>query len=452
MLPITAYTEPALALVVNEPPQTHESEENEESSSFAELLAGLIQKTQTEDLSVPEIGLDAESVEKDAIALNLFAGEIEDGVDLENPDLELSQEYQDILLSAEHLFNRSLEAESSGEEQNDISPDYLAERKQNRLNELAQKEQAPITEKADNSSAEQLYAASEAAAKKSAEEALSSTAEKRKRASTEAQSLADALSKKTDPQALASKNKLGEENQAQLNNKQSAPGKLEEFRNRARRDRVSFEVRDLRTDNTVSNGIEARTASLETSGRVQGQIPVQEMTLDLRLADQGQSSAQTTWETKAGTALENMLARELHQNFNGDIVRHASMILRDNGSGIIKIALHPETLGNVKIRLEMTENKITGHIFVDSQEALNAFRREIASLEQAFKNSGFEDATIDLSLSADGSGEQQEHELDERFLAQRLAASNYEGSFEQETTPIIDVFFGRKSGSVNMLA
>ncbi|MDR0322465.1 MAG: flagellar hook-length control protein FliK [Treponema sp.] len=452
MIAITAYTEPALALVVNEPQQTHENEENEESSSFAELLAGLLQKTQSENVAVSEIELDAESVDKDAIMQNLFINEIEDGVDLESSELELSQEYQDILLSAEHLFNSSLETEVPVEDQDALSPDYLAERKQSRLNELAQKEQSPITEKADTNSAE-LYAASEAAAKKSAEEALSTTADKRKRASSEAQSLADSLSKREDAHALSAKNKLGEENSALLNKKQEAPGKLEELRNR-RRDRVSFEVRDLRTDNTkVSNGAEMRTVSLDVSGgRVQGQLPVQEMTLDLRMSDQGQSSAQTTWETKASSALENMLARELHQNFNGDIVRHASMILRDGGSGIIKIALHPETLGNVKIRLEMTENKITGHIFVDSQEALNAFRKEIASLEQAFKNSGFEDANLNLSLTADGFGEQQEQELDERFLDQRLAASNYENSFEQETAPIIDVFFGRNTGSVNMFA
>jgi len=107
------------------------------------------------------------------------------------------------------------------------------------------------------------------------------------------------------------------------------------------------------------------------------------------------------WEAKAGgTAVENLLARELHQNFNGDIVRHASMALHDGGEGIIKLALKPDSLGNVKIHLKMSENKVTGHIVVESEEALNAFKKEITSLEQAFRESGFTNAQLNLSLTA----------------------------------------------------
>jgi len=128
------------------------------------------------------------------------------------------------------------------------------------------------------------------------------------------------------------------------------------------------------------------------------------------------------------------------------------MALRDGGESIIKLNLKPESLGNVKILLEMTENKVTGIILVESEEALNAFRREIASLEQAFKNSGFAEASLDLSLSSDGNNAWQEHE--EKTFAPQMAASSYEDSLrdsEMETGVLIDIY-NRGWNSINMLA
>jgi flagellar hook-length control protein FliK len=145
-----------------------------------------------------------------------------------------------------------------------------------------------------------------------------------------------------------------------------------------------------------------------------------------------------------------MLARELHQNLNGDIVRHASVALRDGGEGTIRLALKPESLGNVKIQLEMTENKITGLIVVESEEAMNAFRKEIASLEQAFRESGFTSADLNLSLTQDGQGSEKWE--DANSFNQQMAALAYdESSWEGDSVPLVDVYIGRNS-SINMLA
>jgi len=263
------------------------------------------------------------------------------------------------------------------------------------------------------------------------------------------------VSKLDGEEALSAKNK-GEEKDTLLsktNEIKEQPTRLEEFRNRSRKDKVNIEVRDFRT-NTNADGTQTRTFSVvETAvGRANGQNAVQEVTLDLRLPDQGQSSQlQNTWEVKSGNMLENMLARELHQNFNGDIVRHASMALRDGGEGTIKIALHPETLGKVKIHLEMTDNKITGRILVESEEALNAFRKELSALEQAFKDSGYANADLNLSLTADNQGEQRQ-EFDKSFFSSQLAASSYQDGYEQESSPVTNVVLRRGSGLVNMLA
>jgi len=235
--------------------------------------------------------------------------------------------------------------------------------------------------------------------------------------------------------------------------KQEEPpaGKLAQVRNRSRHDRLNFEIRDQRT-NTEHTQTKP-FMSVETAMGRMVNTSAQEITLELRLSDFNNAgqSAQTTWEAKSSSAMENMLARELHQNFNGDIVRHASMALRDGGESFIKLNLKPEHLGNVKILLEMTENKVTGIILVESEEALNAFRREIASLEQAFKDSGFADANLDLSLSSGGKNAWQE---EEKNFASRRASSNYEDSLreiELETGVLFDIY-NRDLGSINMLA
>jgi flagellar hook-length control protein FliK len=178
-----------------------------------------------------------------------------------------------------------------------------------------------------------------------------------------------------------------------------------------------------------------------------------EITLELRLPQGREAAAPvTSWETGSGRAMENLLARELHQNFNSDIVRHASAILRDGNEGIIKLALKPESLGNVKIRLEMAENKIIGHIVVESEEALRAFEKEISSLEKAFRDSGFDGASLEMSLASDGGAGQQWQEAEaSRFLPGQIA-SRYDAENERTEMPAAFDVYQWGAQAVSMMA
>ena len=232
-------------------------------------------------------------------------------------------------------------------------------------------------------------------------------------------------------------------------------GRLEEVRNREKRRGATFELRDFRT--------QAETAGKENSFRIatggeNRPLPQaeREITLELRLPQGREASsaaATSSWETGSGQAIENLLARELHQNFNNDIVRHASILLRDGNEGIIKLALKPESLGNVKIRLEMAENKIMGHIVVESEEALRAFEKEISSLEKAFQDSGFEGASLEMSLAADGgAGKQWQGTEASRALAGQFAASRYDTAVEWDVSPAVFDVYHRETRAVNILA
>jgi hypothetical protein len=53
----------------------------------------------------------------------------------------------------------------------------------------------------------------------------------------------------------------------------------------------------------------------------------------------------------------------------------------------------------------MAENKITGHVVVESEEALRAFEKEVHSLEQAFRDSGFDGAELDFSMAGGKGGQ-----------------------------------------------
>jgi flagellar hook-length control protein FliK len=232
--------------------------------------------------------------------------------------------------------------------------------------------------------------------------------------------------------------------------------RLDEARNRDKKRGSAVEVRDFRSQGAELAQKDSVVQIKAVAEARTGEGSTREITLELHLPNEGQESqsAPVSWETKAGQAFEDILARELHQNFNNDIVRHASVILRDSSEGTIRLALKPESLGNVKIRLEMAENKITGHITVESEEALRAFEREITSLEKAFVESGFEGASLEMSLAADGGGAEQWQETEAgQSVAGIIAASQYEAAAAEWTEiPAALDYYYHGARSVNVLA
>ncbi|GHU29361.1 flagellar hook protein [Spirochaetia bacterium] len=123
---------------------------------------------------------------------------------------------------------------------------------------------------------------------------------------------------------------------------------------------------------------------------------------------------------------EDLLARNLRQDLSESIVQKAEVFLRDAGAGTVRLSLYPESLGKVKVNLSMVENRITGHIIVESPEALRAFEREVHSLEQAFRDSGFQTANLSTSLAGgNGQGAQQSDQPESQFFSSRVAEIQY---------------------------
>ena len=215
-----------------------------------------------------------------------------------------------------------------------------------------------------------------------------------------------------------------------------------ETRGRRGKERLNIEVRDLRTAEGQggTSAVTENTVSLKTAlesnfrqfSNTEIEIPVE---LDLHKGSAG-GKADDSSITGTDRTFEDALAAELRGNLSTDIVRDAAVIIRNGGEGTIRLSLRPASLGDVKIRLEMTENKITGHIILKSSEALRAFERELPVLEKAFKDSGFSETNLEMSLASDDSANggafgRREERQERDYLISALAASRYETEFEQ---------------------
>ncbi|GMO38904.1 MAG: hypothetical protein Ta2F_15300 [Termitinemataceae bacterium] len=233
-------------------------------------------------------------------------------------------------------------------------------------------------------------------------------------------------------------------------------GKLEEKDAGVKKRKVSYE-HQMKTNVTVAatEGMRAVTEEISTKSSSGKET---EIVVNLKSESRSSSGGENRIfnDARPAASAESFLARELHQNLNGDIVRQASVVLREGGAGTIRLALKPESLGQVKIHLEMTDNKVTGKIVVESEEALRAFQQELKSLEESFKEGGFDTASLDLQL-ADGKAGQNNSE-EARNMAEHLAstARYYEAQVDNETATGnagLDYYVdGRSSTGVNVFA
>ena len=451
-----------------EPQDTDESYLNG-TSEFARIFAEMLRNSGAKDAQIPEDTVadnalpsadkdilidsetDMERLQGQVQKKGLFSGKFYQKTQTGEKDIlagelcpaDFPELNQNILISADGFLNDTDECISSDNVQNQVSlMERSGEGSEVSADSLAALEQPELSGMA--ASLVNAGSAAEGEGQVNQKAALDKIAAKGKNRLSDDEAQPAPRGQTGDAAAVLAKDSEGKK------------GRLEEVRSKERRERPVIEVRDFRTGQSggeLRTGSELRVnAGLEKSP-ASGSAPA-EMTLELRLPDQGQKApaADSNWAAKSAHAFEDLLARELHQNFNNDIVRHASMVLRDEGKGMIRLALKPDSLGNVKIRLEMAENKITGQIVVESEEALRAFQKEIDSLEQAFKESGFQDANLEMSLAGDNNGaEQFQQDAQTRTLLSLFATAPSYNDWEQAETPITGAF-ARELTAINMLA
>ena len=462
-----------------EPPE--KPAEKTEAGVFARILSGLLRKTEAaehaEHTEIPGDIPTAETAESGEINLPLKGKSIRGGKAAEavtektgteknrktvESEPELTEQEHTILFTIDRLFGQSGEQNTLGEEKEVavFETVFEAPTEDSPPGSLKAVE-AVFTEMAQPQAiaAEGKHPLPE----KDAVPVVHSTAEldKNPKNNGEKVKIRQNTAETPSGSGFITPEKAGEGLFRQIETKNINPGekegrnRLEETRAKDRRRGVTFEVRDFRSSGEQTGAVKENVVQMRAETRP-GAEAAREITLELHLPGQGREapSAVTSWEARAGEAFENLLARELHQNFNNDIVRHASVMLRDGNEGTIRLALKPENLGSVKIHLKMAENKITGRIVVESAEALRAFERELDSLEQAFRNSGFDGANLEMSLATDGRGaDRQWQEMEaSQFLPGQYAASHYDAAVERMEMPLTLDVYHHGAMAINVLA
>lgn len=117
------------------------------------------------------------------------------------------------------------------------------------------------------------------------------------------------------------------------------------------------------------------------------------------------------------------LARELKDSGNDQIVKKASIILKDNNHGEIKLILKPESLGRVKIHLNMSENNLVGKIIVENSRVGHIFENNLNDLSKSFEEAGISSSSIEVSVGDEnkqGGDQNQSFQNDQPFYSGRL--------------------------------
>lgn len=217
-------------------------------------------------------------------------------------------------------------------------------------------------------------------------------------------------------------------------------------------------VHDLRSENSAQKPDEKSGKSMKSSSEIseiyRNEKNNPQVTMDFAAnAQQNIGSLNNQVASSAGSNFQAMLANQIQENA-GEIVKAGNIVLKDNDVGSIKLILHPESLGNVKIDLQVNEKNISGKIIVATQEAFNAFKETAENLKQAFVQSGFESAGLELSLAnqnfaGNHSGENQNNPAAE--FAMRKVYGEING-FAEENFPEIENIENSAMNSINIVA
>jgi flagellar hook-length control protein FliK len=175
---------------------------------------------------------------------------------------------------------------------------------------------------------------------------------------------------------------------------------------------------------------------------------VRQLSLDQRLS----SGTLAPGKAEGGRApdFQSALAERLRDVWNGDIVQSAHIVLKDGDSGTIRLQLKPESLGNVKIELNLSDNNISGKIVVESDEAKSAFERNMSELADAFKQGGFDSARLEVSVGGGSGGGAESSRGDSQgpFFSERLRGALASSADPASATSA----YARRGGAVDILA
>ena len=132
----------------------------------------------------------------------------------------------------------------------------------------------------------------------------------------------------------------------------------------------------------------------------------------------------------ASTAAPQTGLERLREMAGSELIRATNLVLRDGG-GEIRLVLKPESLGSVRIRMNLVDNKIEGRIIVDTSAVKQVMDQNIDALSRALTAGGFQTASLEVSVGGQNAdnGRQMKDPPEE---VRRVAAQGFERNIPME--------------------
>ena len=109
-------------------------------------------------------------------------------------------------------------------------------------------------------------------------------------------------------------------------------------------------------------------------------------------------------EFKGGIEAGSTLSGAFRRLFIPEIVQQSRIILQDGGKGEINLILKPESLGRVRIKINIQGNSIVGRILVENNSVRELFEGNLEHLRNALRSEGFETAALEVAVGGEKAG------------------------------------------------
>ncbi len=178
------------------------------------------------------------------------------------------------------------------------------------------------------------------------------------------------------------------------------------------------DLRKGQSDGSALSGQSIRPESEAKSGKAKADSDT--LSFDLVKSEKSNSSAPATKQIEKPASFASTLDEALKNH----IVKQTGIILKNDTAGEIRLTLKPENLGRVRIRIELEDNRIAGRIFVENETVRNVFEQNMAALDRAFSEGGFELGSLNVSVGEKRRGDDSSGGLKQR--SSLLAVSSIE--------------------------
>jgi hypothetical protein len=180
-------------------------------------------------------------------------------------------------------------------------------------------------------------------------------------------------------------------------------------------------VVDLRTKVDTEDSTAARTVGGTAAADKDAGVPFAQRLAGTRNApaDPPQKAVPAA-PSQAQTALER-----LQDMAGSELLRATNLVLKDGG-GEIRLVLKPDSLGSVRIRMNLVDNAIEGRIIVDSSSVKQVVDGSIDALRRALTAEGFQTGSLQVSVGGQNADTGSRQEQQPPQAIRRITAQGFD--------------------------